>query len=81
MPPRRIATHYLDSGHLQVEDVTLDVLEAAVARTVDGITAMVELRDPDRALVKKPGPACGWCALAEDCAEGQEWLTDESRAH
>jgi len=81
VPPRRIATHYLDSGHLQIEDVSLDVLEAAVARTVDGIAAMVELRDPERPLQKKPGTACGWCALAEDCAEGQEWLTDESRAY
>lgn len=76
VPPRRIATHYLDSGHLAVEDVTLDLLEAAIARTVDGVEAMVELRDPHRTLVKKPGPACAWCALAEDCEDGQTWLTD-----
>ena len=79
MPPRRVATHYLDSGHLAVEDVTVDLLEAAVARTVDGIEAMVELKDPHRQLVKKPGPACGWCALSADCDEGQLWLTDETR--
>jgi len=78
VPPRRIATHYLDSGNLAVEDVTVDLLEAAVARTVDGIEAMVELRDPARPLAKKPGPACGWCALAEDCEEGVAWLTGES---
>lgn len=80
VPPRRIATHYLDSGHLQVEDVTLDVLEAAVARLVDGVAAMVDLRDPDRTLTKKPGPPCSWCALAEDCDEGQAWLTDDGPA-
>jgi hypothetical protein len=79
VPPRRLATHYLDSGRLQPEDVTVDLLEAAVARTIDGVTAMVELRDPHRALIKKPGPACGWCALADDCEEGQAWLTDEAR--
>jgi hypothetical protein len=79
VPPRRVATHYLDSGHLAVEDVTVDLLEAAVARTVDGIEAMVELKDPQRQLVKKPGPACSWCALAEDCDEGQAWLTDDTR--
>jgi hypothetical protein len=81
VPPRRIATHYLDSGHLAVEDVTVDLLEAAVARTVDGVEAMVDLRDPQRILVKKPGPACSWCALAEDCDEGQAWLTDETRSY
>jgi CRISPR/Cas system-associated exonuclease Cas4 (RecB family) len=77
VPPRRVATHYLDSGHLHTEDVTVDLLEAAVARTVDGVVAMVELRDPQRPLEKKPGPACGWCALADECAEGQAWLSDE----
>jgi hypothetical protein len=76
VPPRRLATHYLDSGHLAVEDVSLDLLDAAIARTVDGVEAMVELRDPHRTLVKKPGPACAWCALAEDCDEGRSWLTD-----
>ena len=50
------------------------MLEAAVARTVDGIEAMVELKDPHRPLAKKPGPACGWCALADECAEGREFL-------
>ena len=77
VPPRRLATHYLDSGRLDPEEVTVDLLDAAVARTVDGVLAMVELTDPDRDLVRKPGPACGWCPLAEDCPEGQEWLDDE----
>ncbi len=81
VPPRRVATHYLDSGHLSVEDVTVDLLESAVARTVDGVAAMVELQDPQRALAKKPGPACSWCALAEDCDEGIAWLTDETRSY
>jgi PD-(D/E)XK nuclease superfamily len=77
VPPRRLATHYLDSGRIEYEDVTVDLLEAAVARTIDGIRAMVELRDPVRPLVKKPGPPCGWCALADECAEGQAWLSDQ----
>jgi RecB family exonuclease len=77
VPPRRLATHYLDSGRLDVEDVTLDVLQAAAARTVDGVRAMAELADPIRPLAKKPGPPCGWCPVAEDCAEGQAWLEDD----
>ena len=55
VPPRRIATHYLDSGHLQIEDVNLDVLEAAVARTVDGIAAMVELARPRAPVAEEAG--------------------------
>lgn len=81
VPPRRLATHYLDSGHLEPEEVTVDLLESAVARTIDGVRAMVALDDPDRVLVEKPGPPCGWCPLAEGCDEGQAWLTDESRAY
>lgn len=81
VPPRRLATHYLDSGRLDPEEVTVDLLDAAVARTIDGVLAMVDLDDPDRVLVKKPGPPCRWCPLADTCAEGQEWLTDESRAY
>jgi hypothetical protein len=79
VPPRTIATHYLDSGTLSVEEVTVDVLHAAVARTVDGARRIAELRDPDRPLTKRPGPPCGWCSLADGCAEGQAWLSDETR--
>ena len=56
--------------------------DGAVAIAVDGnVAAMVELQDPRRALAKKPGPACSWCALAEDCEEGSAWLTDETRSY
>jgi hypothetical protein len=79
VPPRTIATHYLDSGTLSVEDVTVEVLDAAVARTVDGTRRIAELRDPDRPLIKRPGPPCGWCALADGCTEGEAWLADETR--
>lgn len=78
VPPRTIATHYLDSGTLSVEDVTVDVLEAAVARTVDGALRIAELRDPDRPLTKRPGPPCGWCALADGCPEGEAWLAEDT---
>ena len=77
MPPRRVATHYLDAGHLEVDADTLDVLDAAVARTIDGIRAMAELADPVRPLEKKPGPPCSWCPVVEDCAEGQAWLEED----
>jgi hypothetical protein len=79
VPPRTIATHYLDSGTISAEEVTVDVLDAAVARTVDGTRRIAELRDPDRPLTKRPGPPCGWCALADGCEEGRAWLDDETR--
>ena len=79
VPPRMIATHYLDSGTISAEAVTVDVLDAAVARTVDGTRRIAELRNPDRPLTKRPGPPCGWCALADGCVEGQAWLSDETR--
>lgn len=77
VPPRTLATHYLDSGTLSVEDVTVDLLESATARTIDGVRRMAELRDPDRPLTKRPGPPCHWCSLADGCTEGQAWLTEE----
>lgn len=76
VPPRKLATHYLDAGRLEPEEVTVDVLLAAVERTIDGVRAMVALTDPDRALVKKPGPPCGWCPIADDCDEGRAWLEE-----
>ena len=79
VPPRTIATHYLDSGTLSVEDVTVDLLDAAVARTADGVRRIAELRDPDRPLTKRSGPPCRWCSLADGCTEGQAWLNDEAR--
>jgi hypothetical protein len=76
VPPRKLATHYLDAGRLEPEEVTVDVLLAAVERTIDGVRAMVALTDPDRPLVKKPGPPCGWCPIADACDEGRTWLEE-----
>ena len=71
VPPRKLASYYLDAGSTHPEDVSEGVLRAAVRRTVDGVHRIVEiraaLRDPERA----PGPQCNWCALLPECAEGQ----------
>ena len=53
------------------------MLDAAVPRTIDGVHAMVDLTDTDRKLVEEAGPPCGWCPLADECTEGQEWLDAE----
>ena len=54
VPPRQLATYYLESGRAQPEEVTVAMLRSAVRRTIDGVTTMVELRRGDRAA---PRPA------------------------
>jgi CRISPR/Cas system-associated exonuclease Cas4 (RecB family) len=69
VPPRLVASYYLDQARSHTERVTIPLLEAALARTVDGARRMVALHDGAVA-VKRPSPACRWCALLPDCAEG-----------
>ena len=70
-PPRRVASYYLDQGRFVHEDVTVAHLETTVMRVVAGIEKMVALESGDREPVKITGPACGWCPLLSECAEGQ----------
>jgi hypothetical protein len=73
-PPRRLASYYLDAGKPHPETVTLAVLEAAIHRTVDGATRMVELLHHEHPPAKRPGPGCRWCPLVDACAEGRGWI-------
>ena len=74
VPPRLLATFYLDSAEPVVEHVNEGVLRAALRRTLDGINALVELQVEGRTPVKRTGPTCRWCPLSADCAEGQAYL-------
>ena len=74
VPPLMVATHYVDSGLLHEEAITEVVLDAAVRRTVVGIVRLCELRDDEVVPVRKPGPTCRWCPIADDCEPGQNWL-------
>jgi hypothetical protein len=74
VPPRKLASYYLDSAEAHAEEVTEDLLEAAVRRTADGVVKIVELTRRGRAAVKQPGWACRWCPLVEECPEGQAEL-------
>jgi len=69
VPPRLVASYYLDQARSHTERVTVPLLEAALARTVDGARRMVALHDGATA-VRRPSPACRWCALLPDCTEG-----------
>lgn len=75
VPPRLVATYYLDAARAQPEPVTEAVLWAAHARVVDGVTAMIELRE-GRPPVLRPGATCRWCPRREGCDSGQEWLAE-----
>ena len=75
-PPRLVASYYLDQARTQPELVTEAVLEAAVARTVDGARRSFELRHGGAEPIRRPGPACAWCPLLSECEPGRHHLAD-----
>ncbi len=76
VPPRKLASYYLDSARAQPEDVTVDLLDAALRRTVDGVVKAIELRAGRPPLVV-PGPTCRWCPVQENCPTGVAYLTSD----
>ncbi|HTH06227.1 MAG TPA: PD-(D/E)XK nuclease family protein [Ilumatobacteraceae bacterium] len=74
VPPRKLATFYLDSAAPVVEDVTEPLLRTALRRTLDGIHAIIELENEARPPVKRTGASCRWCPVSADCAEGTAYL-------
>lgn len=77
VPPRKLATFYLDSARPMTEDVTEATMHAALRRTMAGIERAIELQVEQATPVKRPGPACRWCPVQDDCAEGQAYLTGD----
>lgn len=73
VPPRRLAVHSLDSGSLLVVDVNLDVLQAAVHRTIDGLRTLLELHLGLRSAQVTPNPTCRWCSAREHCEGAVRW--------
>lgn len=76
VPPRKLASFYLDSGEPVAEDVTENVLRAATRRMLDAVNAEIELRVEGREPVKRPGASCRWCPLMRECAEGRAHLAN-----
>ncbi|MBV6509812.1 MAG: hypothetical protein JJLCMIEE_02912 [Acidimicrobiales bacterium] len=68
VPPRLLATSYLDQGRLDQEPVTVDHLYAAAARVIDGVRRIVELGHGSTP-VRRAGPACRWCPAIESCPD------------
>lgn len=67
VPPWRVATFDLDSATFVPEEVNEGVLEAALARTVRGVTLCAELWLDNRDATRTPGAQCRWCELRRDC--------------
>jgi hypothetical protein len=76
VPPRKLVTYYLDYAEGEAEDVTEGILEASLARALEGIERHVELTVQGRAPVKRAGVACRWCPLQKECAEGLAFLAN-----
>jgi hypothetical protein len=76
VPPRGLATYYLDAARVEPEDVTPAVLDAALARCIDGTRKLIEVLRADRAATVSPGAMCGWCPLRADCSEGTAHWTE-----
>jgi hypothetical protein len=74
IPPRRLASYYLDAGSFRAEDVSEALLRTTVRRVVDGAAKMVELRAKLRTPVRHAGPGCWWCPISDDCDVGQAFL-------
>ena len=77
VPPRLVASFYLDMGEARTEAVTVGVLDATVARTVDGARRLAALRAGTVEPVYRPGWACRWCVARHGCDIGRRWLVDE----
>jgi hypothetical protein len=76
VPPRRIASYYLDQGRFHPEDVSEDILFAAADRAASGVRRMIELHLNEREPSLLPGPQCRWCRALDTCPSGQVHLRE-----
>ncbi len=74
LPPRLVATYYLDQGRFHHEEVSVDLLRSAAERVIDGARRNVELVAQSREHGVSPGPTCRWCPVRAGCEEGTAYL-------
>ena len=80
VPPRLLASYYLDGGRLQDETVSEDTLAVAFERVVAGADAAVALRHEQREPVLRPGAPCRWCPIRSTCDVGRRHLEEQDEA-
>lgn len=76
VPPRQLVTYYLDSATMHSEEVTNEILDATVARTVGAARRIVELRVGEREPRLAPSAVCSWCPALSTCAVGRAYRAD-----
>ena len=76
VPPRLIASYYLDQAHFVPEEVLEDTLTATIARVSDGVGRLMALLHRGEEPSKLSGPACRWCPLLQTCDQGLAHLAD-----
>jgi hypothetical protein len=74
VPPRKVASHYLESARLVPEDVTAPMLRSAAERVIGAVHRWVELRTGSESAARKTGPVCRWCPVLSSCPDGQAHL-------
>jgi hypothetical protein len=79
VPPRKLASFYLDAGEPITEDVTMPLLRSALARTIHALDQMVALELERRPPTTSPGWPCTWCPHSDDCDDGRAWLYERDR--
>ena len=77
VPPRLLASYYLDGGRLQEELVSEDTLAVAFERVVAGADAAVALRHESREPVLRAGAPCRWCPRRSTCEVGRRHLEEQ----
>jgi hypothetical protein len=70
VPPRLLASYYLEAARTVPEVVTEAVLQSAVSRLVDGVERLVTLAAGDDEPIRRAGPACRWCPIRRGCPVG-----------
>jgi PD-(D/E)XK nuclease superfamily protein len=66
VPPFRVVTVNLQGGTLRPQDVTIDLLQSALHRVVDGAARAAALLSGEEPNLR-PGKWCEWCPRSETC--------------
>lgn len=80
VPPRLLASYYLDGGRLLDEVVSEDTLAVAFERVVAGAEHAVALRHEHREPTLRPGAPCRWCPRRITCEVGTRYLEERDEA-
>ena len=78
IPPRLVASYYLDQAHFVPEKVTEDLLDSTVRRVTQGVERIVEITYMKKTPELKPGPSCRWCPALDNCDTGQKYVNEAS---